>query len=221
MLKLSSIALTFLLLVLIPMLSYGSDDAGLKGGDARFSNNFSDVSDVSLQGDTGSNLADDAGVYIGLKGGNTRFSNSFSDLSGVSAQDDTGFSLFGGYSFSKRLAIEAEYYRFDTKPDGVSVCSFGGLSSCKNADDDITVNAYAAYGVFQTAGKAYFKARFGYVYEDVESDYRFGDSKYNTDHGIAFSLGSGVRAGPFSFEIEQTLLNGDITFISMGLKWKP
>lgn len=37
---------------------------------------------------------------------------------------------------------------------------------------------------------------------------------------IAFSIGSGVRAGPFSFEIEPTLLNADIAFISTGLKWE-
>ncbi|KKK76444.1 hypothetical protein LCGC14_2863560, partial [marine sediment metagenome] len=74
--------------------------------------------------------------------------------------------------------------------------------------------------VYRTSGDFYFKARAGYLYEEVELI--FASNSYDTkyDHGFAGSLGGGIGFGSIKLEAEYNYLESGINFISLGAHYE-
>lgn len=75
---------------------------------------------------------------------------------------------------------------------------------------DYSATQLGGYATLTTPGPIYFKAKAGYVYTDVDTDFG-GDS----DTDIAYGIGAGF----FGFELEYTRTSydeGDIDFLSLA-----
>lgn len=83
------------------------------------------------------------------------------------------------------------------------------------------VTTLAGYGVFRTNGPIYFKAKAGYLFENgtfsiAGSPYTYGGS----DSGASFGVGGGMHlGGGHSIELEYTIIDSDINFLSVGYKF--
>lgn len=78
------------------------------------------------------------------------------------------------------------------------------------------VTTLAGYGVFRTYGEMYFKAKAGLLFEDASVSVA-GASYGGTDTGLSFGVGGGMRLrGGQSIEIEYTVIDSDVNFLSVG-----
>ncbi|HKK04489.1 MAG TPA: outer membrane beta-barrel protein [Gammaproteobacteria bacterium] len=78
------------------------------------------------------------------------------------------------------------------------------------------ITTLAGYGVFRTNGPMYLKAKAGYLFEDVSVSIG-GLRGYGSDSGLSFGVGGGMRlAGGHRIEIEYTVIESDVNFLSIG-----
>jgi outer membrane immunogenic protein len=98
------------------------------------------------------------------------------------------------------LALEAEFTT--TTGDG----KFSGSA--------VTLDTQALYLAFRTAGPIYFKAKGGFVNEDLS----IGNVSA-TDSGVSYGIGLGFGIGIAQLELELTAIETDIAFFSVGVQF--
>ncbi len=83
---------------------------------------------------------------------------------------------------------------------------------------DWDVTTLAGYGVFRSNGPLYFKGKAGLVYWDANFD--FGPfSGSDDDINISFGVGGGYKiSDKTALELEYTILDSDLDFLSIGFK---
>ena len=156
-------------------------------------------------------FADDTkGIYVGLKAGTLNI-----DLAstGLDADNANTFSLIGGYAFGNGLSAELEFIpttEADIMANGFKV---GQL-------EIDTIGFYAAYRAALNNSPVFFKVKGGILSEQVDIKGNKG-SISETDSGLSFGLGMGYKLNnQVSLELEYTLIEQDVDFISGGLNVK-
>lgn len=137
--------------------------------------------------------------YAGLKAGTM-------DVDASGFKEAGNAALFLGYTLyadaNGRLAFEGEVSRTISDGDAPG----GGWD----------INTLAAYGAYRTAGNVFLKAKAGFLSEDVNVS-GTGGSVAGSDSGVSFGAGVGVRMGKkAAFEIEYTVVEDDISFVSLA-----
>lgn len=158
---------------------------------------------------------ENSGPYIGAK-----YGKFFIDVEEVNEPTDGGF--LGGYRFSNGMAIEFEHTeaQADIFLDSTRI---GGI--------DLETNAL--YFAYRTPGTAYFKVRAGLLQEKVSGEaggfcyydyygtYCISENiaiEEKDDIGLSIGLGGGVNIGSVvQLELEYTLIEQDVSFLSAGL----
>jgi len=161
--------------------------------------------------------SDESRMYLGLKTGQTKFDDKIKiDSAVISANDDISYGVVGGYKLTSQFAIELEYTTIETDTEVVNYCKSG---SCSKIRGDIEVDTYALYGVYRTSGDLYFKARAGYLYEEVSLVF-LGDT-FDTKHEREFtaSIGGGIKLNLVNIEAEYTSLDSGINLFSLGVTY--
>lgn len=140
-------------------------------------------------------------LYIGAKGGVMAVSDdiSFDDATSIGA-------VLGANIKDSGLAIEGELTT--------------SVSSAEHKTTDgaeLDIYTIALYGVYRSSGNFYFKGKGGLVYEYLNiSGFIFpieGESI-----GLSLGAGGGFRINDTaSLEIEYTIIESDIDFISLGI----
>ncbi len=135
------------------------------------------------------------GGYVGLK-----FGPMLVDLEGVDDPMNAGF-VFG--SSKSGGAIEGEFTTSMVK---------GGIGSA-----DLTITTFAFYGVYRSEGEGGFiKLKGGFLNEDVKAE--SGSREVSeSDDGASFGFGIGSRSENSLFEIEYTIVEQDVNFLSLGI----
>ena len=143
-------------------------------------------------------FAASSSAYMGVKGG--LMLTSISDLSSA-----TNIGGVIGYhiSGSSGLAIEAEF-------------TFTAIAGDASFSSEWDVTTAAVYLAYRSAGDMYFKTKVGFLNEDVTiSNDFFGVS--GTDSGASYGVGFGKKlGGSNSVEVELTIIEEDINFLSVG-----
>lgn len=125
--------------------------------------------------------------YVGVKAG--------TGVGSIDTENVLGFVL--GYDFGSTLSVEFEH-----------------ANSEANSSVDITSNAL--YLAFRTEGDTYFKARGGFLHEKVERNYGWRNDSSDSDSGLSLGLGVGHRFNQLSLELEYTLIEQDVSYLTVG-----
>ena len=145
-------------------------------------------------------------LYFGVKGG-----MMMNDISGFGDAINIGGVVGAPVNHLPQGTISVEGELTTTLSKG-DVNYFG-----YNGNWDITT--LAGYGVFRTNGPMYLKAKAGYLFEDVGVSIG-GIPASGSDSGLSFGVGGGMRlAGGQSVEIEYTIIESDVNFLSVGLNF--
>lgn len=99
----------------------------------------------------------------------------------------------------------------DVEVDYTSTTSRGDAPAPVNQWEIQTAGGYA---VFRTAGMFYFKGKAGLLYEKIKSDIGSAD-----DTGTSFGAGVGVSAGIAQFELEYTVIEQDVNYLSLTVNF--
>ncbi len=149
--------------------------------------------------------AADSSWYVGLKAGQMMV-----DLDGL--DDATNGGVLVGYSFGD-FAIEAEYTTTLSEGD-VTILGVPG---------EWDINTFAVYGVYRSSGNIYFKGKVGFLNEDVSINVNaFGTpiSAAGSDSSASLGVGVGWRIPDSnSLELEYTIVEEDIDFLSLGYNY--
>lgn len=141
----------------------------------------------------------DSKFYIGAKGGSMSTS-----LTGLGSATNLGVLL--GYKMNKTFALEGEFTT--TTSDG-SVNGFGNWS----------VDTYSVYAAGRWGDKAYLKGKIGILSEDISISGGFV-SGGGSDTGLSLGIGAGYSiSDKINIEVEYTLIEEDIDFISLGVNY--
>ena len=152
---------------------------------------------LSLLAISAASYAGPKGFYWGAKGG---------ILDPDAAETDEGLNVGGyvGYTLPwlSGLAVEGE-------------ATITAIKSEANSRK-LEVQTIAAYGVWRSKGPIFFKGKLGVLRERVEAG-----TATETDEGVSFGLGVGFPGpGKHEFEIEYTILENDLNFLSVGFTFK-
>jgi hypothetical protein len=79
----------------------------------------------------------------------------------------------------------------------------------------VSIDTQAIYGVFRTAGPVYLIGKAGLLREDVEIEGLGSDD----DTGLAAGIGVGFSLGVAQLELEYTLVEEDISYLSVGVRF--
>lgn len=149
-------------------------------------------------------LAQENPVYFGIKAGQMN-----PDADGFDDASNIGF-IFGYNLFQDAngtLALEAEYTRNLSEGD----VAIGGARGAWK------IETLAGYGAYRTAGDVYVKAKAGILREDAKVSIGGGGISSGKDSGFSFGAGVGVRFNrKVGLEIEYTVINEDVGFLSLG-----
>jgi len=156
--------------------------------------------------------ADGADIYLGAS-----YNSVSIDFANASVDDTAGIGLVFGIDFGKNLAFETEYINSGKADMDYSV---GNITSAK-----IQLRSLAAYAVFKTSGKVYFKGRAGLAINLVDiTDIKCNGSSlcinslYDDGAGLAFGVGGGILiTEAMKLELEYKLINSDIDIFGLGL----
>lgn len=79
----------------------------------------------------------------------------------------------------------------------------------------------AGYGVFRTHGQIYFKGKAGILFQNISvSNGGIPGSYSGTDSSVSLGVGGGMHlSGGQSLELEYTIINSDMSFLSIGYKF--
>ena len=143
--------------------------------------------------------ANAADNYFGIKAG--QMTTSISRLGNA-----TNVGAVMGFPLQNpSTSIEAELTTTVTKGD----------VDFSSSEWDVTT--LAGYFVYRTPQSTYVKLKGGLLYEDVTIDSFYGYSASGTDTGLSLGAGIGFDLGNAGkLEIEATIIESDITFISLG-----
>lgn len=148
------------------------------------------------------------GPYIGAKVGIM----DADDVGGASFDSATNGGILVGYDFGSGdmgMAIEAEF---------TTTVSDGDISYL-GASGDWDVDTFAVYGALRYGQDFYFKAKLGYLNEDVSIS-GAGGSVSGDDSGLSVGLGGGYKfSDTMAIEAEWTLIEEDIDFLSLGVNF--
>ncbi len=79
------------------------------------------------------------------------------------------------------------------------------------------VTTLAGYGVFTTDGPMYFKAKAGFLVEDASVTINGLSTYGGSDSGVSLGIGGGMKlSGGHRIEIEYTIIDSDVNFLSIG-----
>ena len=79
---------------------------------------------------------------------------------------------------------------------------------------DVSIDTQAIYGAFRTAGPVYLIAKAGLLREEVDIG-GFSES----DSGLAGGLGIGFSLGVAQLELEYTVVEEDVAYASLGVRF--
>ncbi|ADE53082.1 outer membrane beta-barrel protein [Coraliomargarita akajimensis] len=153
---------------------------------------------------TSSLLAEDEGqAYIGLNSGLMLIDSS------VGYEDPVSLGVYGGYQFSDMgFAIEGQM----TLP--ISSAESGIASA-----GDLDIFTLGVYGVWRSPGRVYFKGKAGFMYEYLSTDFA-GFPLEESGFGLSLGVGGGVRiTKTIAAELEYTIIETDIDYLSLGLTY--
>lgn len=137
------------------------------------------------------------GFYFGLTAGSDKI-----DAEGV--DDASGAGLMAGWRFNENIALE-----------------FAGHASDADADDILPgcvfeIDTIALYMAARTSGQVYAKGRIGALSETVTPRDTCSFVDEETESGLSAGIGAGVRAGQAAFELEYTIVEQDVSRISIS-----
>lgn len=138
-----------------------------------------------------------ADFLYGVKAGPMLISFDDVDVS----DDPLNAGLLIGYEFGVLfgdLAIEAEITRT------VTAGSVSGI--------DLEVESQGAYVSFTTAGPIYGKLRAGVMKASIDASGLSED-----ENGETYGVGAGISLGLFRVELEYTVVDDDVQFVSLGV----
>lgn len=145
--------------------------------------------------------------YVGVKFGSMSISRDI-------PFDDDGLLLgvlFGYNIPDSPFAIEGEFNTTVSK-----------ASSENDSYGDLGVTTLAGYGVYRSPGRVYAKAKVGILYEYLTSSVK-GPVTIDVDGSglaISYGVGGGFRVtDQMAAEIEYTVIEVDIGYLSLGLNW--
>jgi len=85
-------------------------------------------------------------------------------------------------------------------------------------DGDWDVLTLAGYGVYRSNGQLYFKGKAGLLYEDVSVNVSGLPGVSGDDIGLSFGIGGGYKLNEkMNLELEYTIIESDLDFLSVGL----
>jgi OOP family OmpA-OmpF porin len=168
---------------------------------------------------SGSVLAQDIGWYMGGAIGQSKF-----DTPGVPAgftatttdDEDSGFKIYGGYQYSRNLAVEVGYV------------DLGGFSvrgtPTFNVEADVTGVTAAAVGTMPLNGGFSLFGKAGVIFADISAS-STGALTLVTEDGTEFLVSAGARYNlnrNLAIQAEWEYFGGDIktNFLSLGLHYK-
>lgn len=141
-----------------------------------------------------------ADMYFGAKAGPMMF-----DIPGVDDPTNAGIVLgkeWGVVAGDIGVQIEGS----TSIDDGAFNTWFGPV--------DVSIDTLAAYGVFRTAGPVYFIGKAGVLREEVEVG-----PVSESDTGLSFGAGVGFSLGVAQIEVEYTVIEEDVSFLSAGVRF--
>lgn len=140
-------------------------------------------------------------MYFGAKVGTMMF-----DFAGVDDPTNAGVILgkdFGVLAGDIGVQVEAS----TTIDDGSVNTFFFGPS-------DVSIDTLAAYGTFRSAGPVYFIGKAGVLREEVD----IGPVS-ESDTGLSAGVGVGFSLGVAQIELEYTMIEQDVSFLSAGIRF--
>lgn len=163
---------------------------------------------------SGTALAENGGAfYLGVKGGIMMIDDS--EEYGISFSDPSAAGFMAGYDFGSGLALEFEINSSGSADVLVDNFRVG----------EAEIDTQAIYMAFRSQGTGYFKARIGFLNEDVSvssdttcSYYGLCQSAEESDSGLSLGLGGGFNFGKMAqIEAEYTLIEEDVSYFSAGI----
>lgn len=150
-------------------------------------------------------FAADSPLYVGIKGGTMMVSPS-------EFEDANSFGLVLGYKLfdnpSGSLAVEGEFT--NSSSEKITILNVTGKWD---------IDTKAVYLAYRTSGDLYFKGKIGYLDEDVNVNIA-GASISGSDSGASYGIGGGWKLGKSSaLELEYTIIETDVDFISLGVNF--
>ena len=116
-----------------------------------------------------------------------------------SKNHNLSFGFQGGYSFGNDWSMELEYNT--------------GSEEVGSADLDVT--SMGLYGVYRSAGQAYFLGKIGMAKNEVEIS-GGGFSAKEDETGLAYGLGGGYNIDKqFGIEAEYNIVDSDISIFAV------
>lgn len=95
----------------------------------------------------------------------------------------------------------------------ITVTAVDGELSAFGSNYDVSIRTLAGYAAYRSEGDSYFKAKLGFLNEDVEIGPVSAD-----DTGSSYGLGGGWRQPNGSMvELEFTIVEQDVNFLSLGV----
>ena len=151
-------------------------------------------------------------VYLGIKGGIMSNDAQFAD-------NALNIGVYGGYNLlgegartpknlgGGTLSVEGDF----------TVTAIKGDAGIYGDWNIMTLAAYAAYR-FPLQNNFYLKGKAGARWIDIDTDLPV---RWNgTDTGGTFGIGAGVKLNSGTLEAELTIIENDITFLSLGYFFK-
>lgn len=125
-----------------------------------------------------------------------------------------------------KASILGLLFGFDLHRDDSGVFSFEGEYTRNLSDGDLAIGAIpgdwkietlAGYAAYRTAGNVYVKAKTGILHQDVKVSTAAAAPFAGQDTGFSFGSGIGWRFNrKTGLELEYTVLEEDLTFLSLG-----
>ncbi len=155
-------------------------------------------------------------VYIGVRGGQakTNIENNTFNNSTVTSSTPTGWGVFVGHDFSRSFALEAEYLNLGEIKAGASSAKSTGVSL--SGVGSIPFGEH--FSLFGKLGFAMITGKPGGAYVGNESK----SKAWTYGVGGQFNLNSsvGIRLGWDKYKFNDSGLNGDASFTSVGALFK-
>lgn len=155
-------------------------------------------------------------MYIGLRGGQakTNIDNNTFNNSTVTSSDPTGWGVFVGHDFNSNFALEGEYLNLGEIKAGASSAKSTGVSL--SGVGSIPFNQY--FSLFGKLGIAMITGKPGGAYVGNEAT----SKAWTYGLGAQFNLNPsvGIRLGWDKYKFNDSGLNGDASFTSVGVLFK-
>ena len=163
--------------------------------------------------------AEESRWYIGMVGGAMLFKENMDVGGGALASPEiaTNIGVMGGYLWSLTrvgsVAVEGEFTDTASR----------GNYSLQGVDGTVAVQTLALYGTYRSPGTFYVKAKAGVLNEKLSIARAHVSVVNASDIRAAVGLGGGfnfgVNPGNSSLEIEYTLIEENVSFISASYRF--